>query len=60
MPMPVSRALAFGPIPLILFAASGQIRDGMSVASTMTSPSGFSRSDAIFASSLFGAMPIEH
>ena len=60
MPSAVRRALAFGPMPLIFLAASGQMRVGTSRASRITRPSGFSRSEAIFASSLFGAMPIEH
>ena len=40
-------------------AGSGQIRVGTSASRSTVSPSGLSRSDAIFASSLFGATAIE-
>jgi hypothetical protein len=59
MPSAESFAAAFGPMPLTLRAASGQIRAGMSAWSRRVRPSGLSSSEAIFDSSLFGVMPIE-
>ena len=46
-------------MPLILRAGSGQMRRSMSPSRMSVSPSGLSSSEAIFARSLFGAMPIE-
>ena len=58
-PSASSLASAFGPMPLTLRTGSGQMRCGTSSSDTTVSPFGFSRSEQIFASSLFGATPIE-
>ena len=58
-PSASSFALDLGPMPLILRAGSGQMRRSMSPSRMSVSPSGLSSSEAIFARSLFGAMPIE-
>ena len=58
-PSASSFALDFGPMPLILRAGSGQMRRSMSPGRSSVRPSGLSSSEAIFARSLFGAMPIE-
>ncbi|MNW03696.1 hypothetical protein D3C71_1996680 [compost metagenome] len=59
--MPSARSLAsdFGPMPLILRQASGQISACRSSAWTMEMPCGLLNSLAILASSLLGATPIE-
>lgn len=59
MPSFVSRSAAFGPMPLIFLAGSGQILVSMSSSLRIVMPSGFSRSEQIFDSSLLGEMPIE-
>ena len=46
-------------MPLIFFAANGQILVGISASVRMVKPSGFSSSEPIFANNLFGAMQIE-
>lgn len=60
IPNDASLALALGPMPLILFAAIGQILDSMSSNLRIVIPSGFCISEHSFASSLFGAIPTEH
>ena len=60
MPKASSLAVAFGPMPLIFFAGKGHTRVSISSGDKMVRPSGFSRSEQIFASNLFGARPIEH
>jgi hypothetical protein len=60
MPSAASLAAAFGPMPLTLRAASGQMRSAMSACVSSVRPSGLSSSDASLDSSLFGVMPIEH
>ena len=47
-------------MPLILRAGNGQTRSASSVIGRRVKPSGLSSSEAILASSLFGAIPIEH
>ena len=59
MPSAASLAFAFGPMPLILRTASGQMRVSRSASVSKVSPSGLSSSEAIFDSSLFGVTPIE-
>ncbi len=59
IPIALRRVSAFGPMPLMRPTGSGQIRVAMSPGPISVSPSGLSRSEAIFASSLFGAMPTE-
>jgi hypothetical protein len=56
MPSAASRSLALGPMPLILRAGSGQMRWVRSSAFSSVRPSGLSRSEPIFASSLLAAM----
>ena len=59
MPSASSFAPAFGPMPFTLRTASGQMRDGTSPAVITVMPPGLSRSEAIFARSLFGVTPTE-
>jgi hypothetical protein len=59
MPRRARRSADFGPIPLILLAFNGHTRPAKSAGSTSVRPSGLSNSEAIFASNLFGAIPIE-
>ncbi len=59
MPSEASFSLAFGPMPLILLAGSGQIRAAMSATVMMVRPFGFSNSEHSFESNLLGLMPIE-
>ncbi len=58
-PEPASFSAAFGPTPLTLRAASGQMRAGMSACVSRVRPPGLSNSEQIFDSSLFGVTPIE-
>ena len=59
MPSPPSFSFALGPMPLIFFAGSGQIRSFNLSIDRIVSPLGFSKSEQILERSLFGLMPIE-
>ena len=53
MPSFVSRSAAFGPMPLIFLAGSGQIRVSM-FSLRIVMPSGFSRSEQILTAACWG------
>ncbi len=59
-PMDSSRRSVFFPIPGIALMSSGSRNAPTCSGLTTVSPSGFSKSDAIFAIILFGATPMEH
>ena len=60
MPARRSRSNVFGPTPGISDAGRSPTASSICSGVSTQNPSGLSRSDAIFASSLFGARPIEH
>ena len=59
MPIPFRYASVFGPTPHSFLTESGHILVSMSFPVMIVRPSGFCMSDAIFARSLLGAMPME-
>jgi len=59
MPCEASFSAAFGPMPLMRRAGSGQTRAARSSRVSTVMPSGLSMSEHSLASSLFGAMPTE-